>query len=127
MAEEDYGKKNKQVENALFRAATGYKVKLKKPTKVKEESNRPGEGKLVAERVVMETEEKYVEPKITAVMFWLKSRMPEKWGNGDRVLGEVEQEMRPVLETYADLLDHPVPGRLLEEMEDEPDQLRAAD
>ena len=124
----DYEKKNLRVENALYRAAIGYKVKLKKPVKVKEETNRPGEGKQVVERMATGEEEKYVEPKITAQMFWLKSRMPELWGNGDKVLGEVEEEIRPVLEAYADLLENAAPERGLEDMEDEEqDRLRGAE
>ena len=124
----DYEKKNLRVENALYRAAIGYKVKLKKPVKVKEETNRPGEGKQVVERMATGEEEKYVEPKITAQMFWLKSRMPELWGNGDKVLGEVEEEIRPVLEAYADLLENAAPERGLEDIEDEEqDRLRGAE
>ena len=81
MGEKDtkYGTKNLRVESALYRAAVGYKVKLKKPVKVKEEYNRPGEGKQVVERMVTVEEEKYVEPKITAQMFWLKNRCPDRW------------------------------------------------
>ena len=124
----DYEKRNQRVENALYRAAIGYKVKLKKPVKVKEETNRPGEGKQVVERMATGEEEKYVEPKITAQMFWLKSRMPELWGNGDKVLGEVEEEIRPVLEAYADLLENAAPERGLEDIEDEEqDRLRGAE
>ena len=117
--EAEYEKKNLRVENALYKAAVGYKVKVVKPVKVKEETNRPGEGKQVTERVVTVREEKYVEPKITAQMFWLKSRMPALWGQGDRVLGEVEAEMRPILETYADVLEDTMPGRELEDGEED--------
>ncbi len=125
---DEYEARNIRVQNALYRAALGYKVKLKKPVKVKEETNRPGEGKQVVERMATGEEEKYVEPKITAQMFWLKSRMPELWGNGDKVLGEVEEEIRPVLEAYADLLENAAPERGLEDMEDEEqDRLRGAE
>lgn len=128
MAESDYEKKNMRVQNALYRAAIGYKVKMRKPVKVKEETNKPGEGKQVVERMVTVEEEKYVEPKITAQMFWLKSRMPTVWGNGEQVLGEVEREISPVLEEYADLLEHPLPERSLEDVTDgEQDQLCGAD
>ena len=82
--ERDFEKENAKVEKALFQAATGHVVKLKKPVKVKEETNRPGEGKQVTEKLVTVVEQVYVEPKITAQMFWLKSRMPEVWGNGER-------------------------------------------
>ena len=116
--EGDYEAQNIRVENALCRAAVGYKVKLKKPAKVKEETNAAEEGKRVVEKMVTVEEEKYIEPKMEALMFWLKSRMPEKWGNGDKVLAEVE-EMRPVLETYADVLDGPVAERKLEDAADD--------
>ena len=116
--EAEYAKKNERVQNALYRAAIGYKVKLKKPVKVKEETNKPGEGKQVVERVVTVEEEKYVEPKITAQMFWLKSRMPERWGNGEQVLSDVQAEITPVLEAYADVLEHAEQARSIEDMED---------
>ena len=116
--EAEYAKKNERVQNALYRAAIGYKVKLKKPVKVKEETNKPGEGKQVVERVVTVEEEKYVEPKITAQMFWLKSRMPERWGNGEQVLSDVQEEITPVLEVYADVLEHAEQARSIEDMED---------
>ena len=126
--EAEYEKKNQRVQNALYKAAIGYKVKLKKPVKVKEETNRPGEGKQVVERMVTVEEEKYVEPKITAQMFWLKSRMPEKWGEGERVLGEVREEITPVLEAYADLLERTCEERSIEDREDgEQDSIRAAE
>ncbi|MBQ9299671.1 MAG: hypothetical protein IJ214_04095 [Clostridia bacterium] len=126
--EAEYEKKNQKVQNALYKAAIGYKVRLKKPVKVKEETNRPGEGKQVVERMVTVEEEKYVEPKITAQMFWLKSRMPEKWGDGERVLGEVQEEITPVLEAYADVLERTAETRRIEDMEDgDADTIRAAE
>lgn len=126
MAEEEYEKQNKRIEKALFRAATGYKIKLKSTVKVKEETNKPGAGKEAVERVVPVVEEKYVEPKITAAMFWLKSRMPEKWGGGERTANAAE-DMTPVIEAYASLIDNPMPGRELEEGEDEQNPLCSAD
>ena len=111
--ERDFEKENAKVEKALFQAATGHVVKLKKPVKVKEETNRPGEGKQVTEKLVTVVEQVYVEPKITAQMFWLKSRMPEVWGNGERAA--MAPETADVMESYAELLDHPVKERCMEE------------
>ena len=113
--EKDFEKENAKVEKALFEAATGHVVKLKKPVKVKEETDRPGEGKQVTERMVTVEEQVYVEPKITAQMFWLKSRMPAVWGNGER--GGMAPETADVMESYADLLDHPVKERCMEEVD----------
>jgi len=105
-----------QVEKALFEAATGHVVTLRKPVKVKEEKNRPGEGKQTEEKIVYAREQVYVAPKITAQMFWLKCRRPEIWGGGGRA-AEAEQEMASVAETYAYLLNSPLPVRTLEALE----------
>lgn len=121
----DFDRQNARVEKALFKAATGYMVKQKKPVKVKEETNRPGEGKQVTERLITVEEQVYVEPKITAQMFWLKSRMPGVWGAGDREAG-LDIAAADVLESYAEVLDHPVPERGLEELDGQ-DSLRAAE
>jgi len=119
-------RQTERVERALFRAATGYKMKIRKPVKVKEETNRPGEGKQVIERVVTVEEQVYVEPKITAQMFWLKSRKPEIWGG--KALREAGEELVPVMEAYADMLEHPARDRTLEEITDEgPDTVCPAD
>lgn len=121
--EPNYEKQNAQVEKALFKAATGHVVRLKKPVKVKEETNRPGEGKQVTERMVEVVEQVYVEPKITAQMFWLKSRMPGVWGDG---AAEAEAETADVLTRYADVLEHPARERSLEEIDGQ-DSLCAAE
>ena len=111
-------RRNEQVEQALFKLATGHVVTLKKPVKVKEETNRPGEGKQTGESVITVQEQVYVEPKITAQMFWLKSRRPELWGQGDRTLREVEQEITPVMAAYGGMLEAPFSSRSVEETEE---------
>ena len=113
---DSYDSRNEAVEKALFDAATGHVIRLKKPVKVKKETNRPGEGKQVAEQMRTVVEEVYVEPKITAQMFWLKCRMPETWGTGERT---AEPEMPDAAETCAALVRAPVPTRGLEDADDQ--------
>ena len=68
-----------QVENALFKSATGYTVKVMKPMKLKEEKQKVGEGRIVTERVEYVEEEVYIPPQTAAQVFWLKNRRPDKW------------------------------------------------
>lgn len=70
---------NYQVENALFKSATGYTVKVMKPIKLKEEKQKVGEGRIVTERVEYVEEEVYIPPQTAAQVFWLKNRRPDRW------------------------------------------------
>lgn len=67
------------MENALFKSATGYTVKVMKPMKLKEEKQKVGEGRIVTERVEYVEEEVYIPPQTAAQVFWLKNRRPDKW------------------------------------------------
>lgn len=68
-----------QAEEALLKAALGYTVTVKKPFKLKEVTNNPGEGKREAERIEYADEEVHVPAKITALIYWLKNRRPDRW------------------------------------------------
>lgn len=64
---------NKQVENALFKKALGYKYEEETKELVKNEDT--GELELKVVKSVTKT----VHPDSTAIIFWLKNRMPNKW------------------------------------------------
>ena len=68
-----------EVENTLLKTALGYTVTVKEPVKVKIEKMKPGIGKVVEERVEMVEREIHVPPNITAQIFWLKNRRPDRW------------------------------------------------
>ena len=72
------------VENALYKLATGYIIKLRKPIKVR---RRGGD-----EEIKYADEEIYVKPEVAAQVFWLKNRMKDKW----RDKPEVELNADPV-------------------------------
>ena len=108
--------RDKKVEQALFRAATGYRINLRKPIKVKEELNRPGEGKQVTEKVVMVQEQTFVAPLISAQLEWLRHRVPEIWGDGP---AQADDGIQSIAEQYADVMAPPVPDRMLDSLEDE--------
>lgn len=68
------------VENALYKSAQGYKVTLKKAFKVhKIEYDKTGRRKREYDEIVQADEEEYVPAQVTAQIFWLKNRKPEKW------------------------------------------------
>lgn len=68
-----------EVENALYKKATGYTVKLEKTFKVRRVEYDGG--KRVAEQEELETryDEVHVAADITAQKFWLANRKPDKW------------------------------------------------
>ena len=75
---------NLAVENALYKLATGYTVKLRKPLKVRRRGGN--------EEIMYADEEIYVKPEVAAQVFWLKNRMKDKW----RDKPEVELNAEPV-------------------------------
>ena len=77
-----------EVENALFKKATGYIIKLNKQKVTKDGD------------IVDITEEMYMQPDTTAQIFWLKNRRPDKWR--DKV--ELNNENEKTLEKLDEVL-----------------------
>ena len=83
-----------EVENAMYRAALGYHI-----TESKQILGRNGE-------LITLNSERYVQPSISAQIFWLKNRQPEKWKDKqevtdtsaleklDLILGGIKQNAR---------------------------------
>ena len=69
-----------EVENSLLKRAKGYTAKIKKTFKVKKVEYDPS-GKKIKEEEVLEVgeDEIHVPADVTAMIFWLKNRLPEKW------------------------------------------------
>ena len=68
-----------EVENALYKKATGYTVEVTKPIKLKEVKYENGRKVSEKEYIEMATEEVYIPPETAAQVFWLKNRRPDKW------------------------------------------------
>lgn len=67
------------VENSLFKKATGYKQKVQKPIKVKEKYY-DDQGRICErERIEVVEYEETIFPEVTAQIFWLKNRKPKMW------------------------------------------------
>lgn len=69
------------VENALYKSACGYTMKIRKPVKVKLVDYDPETGKKIREAETWQAveEEIHVPAQVTAQIFWLKNRKPDKW------------------------------------------------
>lgn len=89
-----------EVENALYKRATGYTVKLKKPIKVKTTKRITGKGEVTEERIEYADEEQYIPPDTTAQIFWLKNRRPDKWRDKR---DEAPQQSNDLLQSLIDL------------------------
>lgn len=69
-----------EVENALFKKATGERVKVMKAIKLKEVTyGDNGKRTHEIERIDYAEEEVYIPPDTTAQIFWLKNRKPAVW------------------------------------------------
>ena len=83
---------NALVEQALLRKATGYTYTQQDSYKVKTtEYGDTGKKLLETEDVRVVEMQKYVPPEYSAIALWLKSRMPQKWGEAADVPMQVVQ------------------------------------
>lgn len=84
-------KKNKEaadmeVENALYKKATGIKETVLKAFKLKRTIFGENGKKIRDEEYIeLAPEEVYVPPDTTAQIFWLKNRQPDKWRDKQEV------------------------------------------
>lgn len=61
-----------KVQNALYKNALGYKYEAEKPMTV-------SDGKAEGSHIEIAKYIEHVAPNVTAEIFWLKNRMPDKW------------------------------------------------
>jgi transposase-like protein len=83
-----------EVENALFKKATGFNKTVKKAIKVKEVIYENGKRKSEKEHIEYADEEVYIPPDTTAQIFWLKNRKPDIWRDKQNV--ELSGEVKTV-------------------------------
>ena len=71
----------RRVEDALYRRACGYKVKIKKSFKVKVVEYDPDTGKKVAEREDLKDgfEEVHIPADVRVCAYYLNNRAPSRW------------------------------------------------
>ncbi len=76
---------DREVENALHKAAKGYMV-----TESKTVIEYSPTGQIIGKRE--DIIKKHISPNTTAQIFWLKNRKPETWRNEERVIVEANPE-----------------------------------
>lgn len=89
------------VENALYKSACGYTVKVLKPVKVKQIDYDPETGRKVheSETLKLVEEELHYPAQVTAQIFWLKNRKPDQWREKNELaLGPSNGVLESILE-----------------------------
>lgn len=88
------GKKvsNYEVENALYKKATGYIVKEKVPYKLKDIYYDDNGNKCVNERIEIVDTEKEIPADVVAIKFWLVNRDRQNWKDNPSKY-ELDKEM----------------------------------
>lgn len=83
-------KRCRQVEDALYKRARGYKVSLRKTYKVKRVEYDPDTGKKTLEQEDLRTgvDEVHVPSDVRVVAYYLNNRSPERWREHPREEGE---------------------------------------
>lgn len=92
-----------EVENALFKSAIGFTVKVTKPIKVKKRVFQ-GKGYTEEEEIQFVEEEQYIPPNTTAQIFWLKNRRPDKWRDRveNKIVAQDVEDLSPLTELLQD-------------------------
>lgn len=72
---------DENVENSLYKSATGYNAKFIRHYKVKTIQYDPETGKKISEKEELKpmTDEVHVPANVAAQQFWLTNRLPDKW------------------------------------------------
>ena len=91
------------VENALYKSATGYTVKVREPVKIKLVDYDPETGRKIRETETWQAIEKEIHypANVTAQIFWLKNRKPDQWR--DRVDQVQQLPTNGVLESIMEM------------------------
>ena len=70
---------NYEVENALYKKATGYTIKEKVPYKLKDTYYDDNGNKCINERIEVVETEKEIPADVVAIKFWLVNRDRQNW------------------------------------------------
>ena len=71
-----------EVENALLKSALGFSETIRKPVKLKITQYNDNGKKIKEEEYIKIVEEEiFVPPNVTAQIYWLNNRKPDKWRN----------------------------------------------
>ncbi len=102
------------MENELFESCKTRTVIVKKPIKLKKVMV-DGKKRLEEERIEYAEEQVVVPANVTAQIFYLKNRKPDKWK--DKPQENTTEAQNNDMQTLADLLQRPVPDRDIKDFE----------
>lgn len=103
------------MENELFESCKTRTVTVKKPIKLKKVMV-DGKKRLEEERIEYAEEQVVVPANVTAQIFYLKNRKPDKWK--DKPQENTTESQNNDVQTLADLLQRPVPNRDIKDFEE---------
>lgn len=103
------------MENELFESCKTRTVTVKKPIKLKKVMV-DGKKRLEEERIEYAEEQVVVPANVTAQIFYLKNRKPDKWK--DKPQENTTEAQNNDVQTLADLLQRPVPDRDIKDFEE---------
>lgn len=91
---------DREIEEALFKKAKGFSVKITKAIKLKNITYDEKSGRKISEEeyIGYAQEDVYVPPDTTAQIFWLKNRKPAEWRDKRDDTQEVQSESAGVIE-----------------------------
>lgn len=104
------------MENELFESCKTRTVTVKKPFKLKT-VKVDGKKRLEEERIEYAEEQVVVPANVTAQIFYLKNRRPNKWK--DRQVESIAENQKTDMQTLADLLQRPLPNRNIKDFEED--------
>lgn len=104
------------VENELFESCKTRTVTVKKPIKLKKVMV-DGKKRLEEERIEYAEEQVIVPANVTAQIFYLKNRRPDKWK--DRPVESIAENQKNDMQALADLLQRPLPNRDIKDFEED--------
>ena len=103
------------MENELFESCKTRTVTVKKPIKLKKVMV-DGKKRLEEERIEYAEEQVVVPANVTAQIFYLKNRKPDKWKKKPQE--NTTESQNNDVQTLADLLQRPVPNRDIKDFEE---------
>lgn len=104
------------MENELFESCKTRTVTVKKPFKLKT-VKVDGKKRLEEERIEYAEEQVVVPANVTAQIFYLKNRRPNKWK--DRPVESIVENQKNDMQALADLLQRPLPNRDIKDFEED--------
>lgn len=97
-----------KVENTLLKSALGFVQVVKEPVKLKTKRNKPGVGTVEEERIEYVEREIYIKPDVTAQIFWLKNRKPDKWRDKHEVASTADGQLAALIDGLKEPVEYDI-------------------